>query len=242
VVTGVTIRGNMIINYVDPDQPFRGTVQGIGCFDGMFEDWLIEHNVIVVDTWHGITLRGAVNCTIRNNTICDRNSSRPGPPWIRLDHHKNGTPSRDNVVTCNLSTRYDVSSSEADMSDNLTIRDPRDWVVDYDVLNMRIKDDSPARGGASDGGDIGAYLFVGQLPDDVTAVLTGGEKPMDYAVRDGAAPGSQVSRIGSTVELFDLQGRCRFFATPKIKQMAPGTYILRDAGRARMKSPLIQKR
>lgn len=33
-VRGVVLRRNTIINYVDPEQPFRGTLQGIGCFDG----------------------------------------------------------------------------------------------------------------------------------------------------------------------------------------------------------------
>ena len=58
-VVGLVLRGNTIINYEDPDQPHRGTLQGIGCFDGMFVDWIIENNVIIVDHYHGITLSGA---------------------------------------------------------------------------------------------------------------------------------------------------------------------------------------
>ena len=80
VVKGIVLSGNTIINYEDPDQPHRGTLQGIGCFDGMFEDWVVENNVIMVDHWHGITLSGAKNCRIINNTVVDLNSEKPGPP------------------------------------------------------------------------------------------------------------------------------------------------------------------
>ncbi len=244
-VRGVVLRGNVFINYVDPDQPFRGTVQGIGCFNGMYEDWLIEHNVIVAATYNGIAMRGAVRCTIRNNTVCDRNSSRPGPPWIRIDDHKNGTPSRDNVVTHNLSTRYNVSSSDGELADNLTIRDPRDWFVDYDKLDMRIKLDSRARGGASDGGDIGAYLFAGQLADDATAIRIAEDGRIiedAESGRIGVTRTSELRRIGSTVEVFDLQGRCRYLVAPRVRRAAPGTYVIRNAEREKAKLPLILDR
>ena len=43
-VVGMVLRGNTIINNEDPQQPHRGTLQGIDCFDGMFVDWIIENN------------------------------------------------------------------------------------------------------------------------------------------------------------------------------------------------------
>jgi len=75
-VVGVVLRGNTIINYVDPNQPYRGTLQGIGCFDGTFVDWVIENNVIITDHWHGITLLGARNCLVINNTVLDQENGR----------------------------------------------------------------------------------------------------------------------------------------------------------------------
>ena len=103
-VKGIILRGNTIINYEDPSQPFRGTLQGIGCFDGMFEDWVIENNVVYVDHWHGITLSGAVNCRIVNNTVIDINTDSPGPPWIRISDHKNGSPSSGCLIRNNITT------------------------------------------------------------------------------------------------------------------------------------------
>ena len=71
-VRGIVLRGNTIINFEDPGQPYRGTLQGIGCFDGMFVDWVVENNVVITDHFHGITLSGARNCRIVNNTVIDR--------------------------------------------------------------------------------------------------------------------------------------------------------------------------
>jgi hypothetical protein len=101
-IVGVVLRGNTIINYVDPNQPFRGTLQGIGCFDGTFVDWVFENNVVITDHSHGLTLLGARNCLVINNTVIDRNHTPPGPPWICIGKHKNGTPPVDCVVRNNL--------------------------------------------------------------------------------------------------------------------------------------------
>lgn len=111
VVKGIILRGNTIINFEDPDQPFRGTLQGIGCFDGMFEDWVVERNIVRVDHWHGISLYGAVNTIIRDNTVTDPNGDdNIGPPWIMLREHKNGTPAKDSEVSCNVAPKYIISS------------------------------------------------------------------------------------------------------------------------------------
>jgi len=107
-VYGIVLRGNTIINYEDENQPYRGTLQGIGCFDGMFEDWVIENNVVYVDHWHGITLSGAVNSRIVNNTVVDINSQTPGPSWIRISDHKNGTPSSGCIIRNNLTTALSI--------------------------------------------------------------------------------------------------------------------------------------
>ncbi len=111
VVKGIVLRGNTIINYEDPKQPFRGTLQGIGCFDGMFEDWVVERNIVAVDHWHGISLYGARNTIIRDNIVTDPNGKdNIGPPWIMLREHKNGTPSRDSSVSCNVSPKLIISN------------------------------------------------------------------------------------------------------------------------------------
>jgi parallel beta-helix repeat protein len=113
-VAGIVLRGNTIINFEDPQQPHRGTLQGIGCFDGMFVDWIIENNVVIVDHYHGITLGGARNCRIVNNTVIDPNDNRPGPAAIRIGKHKNGTPSSGCTVRNNLTSALHVQSGQVD--------------------------------------------------------------------------------------------------------------------------------
>ena len=46
MVRNVTLRGNRFLSHTDPAQPLRAAVQGIGCFDGLFENWVIEDNII----------------------------------------------------------------------------------------------------------------------------------------------------------------------------------------------------
>ncbi len=143
VIKGIVLRGNRIINYIDPNQPFRGTLQGIGCFDGFFEDWVIENNEILVDHWHGITLGGARNCRIINNTVVDLNDHSPGPPWIMIGRHKNGSPSSGNLVRNNLATAYSIQAGSAVEDHNGKVREYEKYFRAY-PKDLRLKNGSPA--------------------------------------------------------------------------------------------------
>lgn len=136
----------MKINYTDPDQPFRGTLQGVGCFDGMFEDWVVENNVVITDHWHGISLYGALNCRVVNNTVIDINEVDPGPSWIHVVPHKDGTPSTGCVVRNNLAMSLDVPDPGNTVDHNLEI--DYAWAslyfVDRDGFDLHLTADSPA--------------------------------------------------------------------------------------------------
>lgn len=87
-----TLRGNLFIAQTDPNQPLSAPPQGIGCFDGMYNGWVIENNVIICHTWHGISLYGAINCTIVFNTVVQDPvlpivTNNP-TPWIHIFEHK----------------------------------------------------------------------------------------------------------------------------------------------------------
>ncbi|MDY6933449.1 MAG: choice-of-anchor Q domain-containing protein [Spirochaetota bacterium] len=173
----VVLRGNVIINYEDPNQPFRGPLQGIGCFDGPYINWIVENNIVVVDHWHGISLYGAFNCRVVNNTVVDINNSSPGPSWILINAHKNGTPSEDCVIRNNIATH--VTATDGVVEDhNLVIEynDYTDLFVDFDNLNFRLTPDASAIDAGSaelapsldiegnsrpkgEGYDIGAYEY-----------------------------------------------------------------------------------
>jgi hypothetical protein len=157
-VMGLVLRSNTIINYEDPNQPHRGTLQGIGCFDGTFVDWVVENNVIITDHWHGITLLGARNCLVINNTVLDLNDTRPGPPWIRIGNHKNGTAPVDCVVRNNLATAF-TNAAEVREEKNMIIHDPANFFIDADSFDLHLLPDAPAI-------DAGSYLNTPELDRD----------------------------------------------------------------------------
>ena len=140
-VIGVTLRGNTIINYENPDQPFRGTLQGIGCFDGTFVDWVVENNLVFTDHWHGITLLGARNCRVVNNTVLDQNAEKPGPPWIEIGDHKNGTAPVNSLVRNNLTSS--LNNADGVVEDcNVIIDDPSTLFIDPDSGDFHLQQDS----------------------------------------------------------------------------------------------------
>jgi len=102
VLRNVIIRGNVLIGTTDFSNPLRGNPQGIGCFDGMFDNWTVENNVIITDHYHGISFYGMLNSYIINNTVIDQEPENDINPWIMITDHKNGTPSANCVVANNI--------------------------------------------------------------------------------------------------------------------------------------------
>jgi len=172
----VVLRGNTFINYEDPNQPFRGTLQGIGCFDGPYVDWVVENNLVITDHWHGISLYGAFNSRIVNNTVVDINDTSPGPPWIMVNPHKDGPPSQGCVIRNNIASSFVVTGDtladhnyQLQASDNLFI-DPAAFdyhlradaaeVIDQGSSTLAPEDDLDGVSRPQGGGvDIGAYEY-----------------------------------------------------------------------------------
>ena len=51
----VRICENLIVACERDDLPFRAPMQGIGCFDGPLVDFTVAGNVVLNNTWHGIS-------------------------------------------------------------------------------------------------------------------------------------------------------------------------------------------
>ena len=177
-VVGMVLRGNTIINYEDPDQPHRGTLQGIGCFDGMFVDWIVENNLIVVDHYHGITLGGAHGCRIVNNTVIDPNDRRPGPAALRISKHKRGMTSSDCTVRNNLVSSLQVQGENMTVDHNLIVDDPAVVFVDPAEFDFRLRKGSPA-------------IDAGTADLAPKTDITGTSRPQGKAVDVGAYESSE---------------------------------------------------
>lgn len=203
-VKGIVLRGNVIINYEDPDQPFRGTLQGIGCFDGMFVDWVIENNVILTDHWHGITLLGSKGSRIVNNTVLDLNDQSPGPPWIMIGAHKDGTLPEGNTIRNNLTTDLDVGDGGVTEDHNILLDDPTKFFVDPAAHDLHLLQSSSAVDSGSP--DLAPTLDIEGIPrPQGSAVDIGAYEWHDDSVTGfggmggdaGAGAGGSVSTGGS---------------------------------------------
>gem|GEM_PF-1032243 len=198
-IYGVVLRGNMFFNQTDPNQPHTGALQGIGNFDGFFEDWVVENNLVVTNHWHGITFLGATNCRIVNNTVV-RNpipGGTSGGPWIRIGAHKNGTPSTGNLIRNNLVTQMNNDSGIGTIDFNIVTTDYESHFVDYTGFDFHLKETSSAvDAGTTDQAplidldqnlrsepfDVGCYEFGGEPPDPDTEPPTAPENLIATAI------------------------------------------------------------
>lgn len=175
VIYRVTLRGNVMINTTDSNRPFQGPLQGIGCFDGMFEDWVVESNVIAVKAFHGIAFYGAVNCRLVNNTVLDQVTSGNGDTWMGFFQHKlyagaatqeekDFYTTHDNLAKNNLVHRVQGATTAFGTFESnkiINFADFDDYFVDY-PFDLHLKEGSPAID-AGDNTDAATYDADGHV-------------------------------------------------------------------------------
>jgi Right handed beta helix region len=107
-VVGLVIDRNVIIEwtYARKDHPFRCQLQGIGLFDGFYDDLTITNNLVTTTQFHGISVYGARNAIVANNTVANTNNLTGGDPFLAVVNHKNGTPSSNVIVSNNLAMKF----------------------------------------------------------------------------------------------------------------------------------------
>jgi parallel beta-helix repeat protein len=113
-VEGLVLDGNTIMEWTNTKvSPLRCKLQGIGLFDGFYNNLIIQNNVISISAYHGISVYGAQNAKIINNTVVSASGNPAKSPWLRVFPHKNGTPSTDVMVANNLAMSFGGTSSPA---------------------------------------------------------------------------------------------------------------------------------
>ncbi len=146
ILSNITLRGNIFISCTNPAQPHKGEMQGIGCFNSTntikYGGWIVENNVVVASTIHGITLAGANNCRIVNNTVVKNPLTTGGvTPQTRIDW----AVSSGNTIRNNLSPSWIFSGSyTADHNITLTAANYSTHFVDYPNLDLHLKTGSSA--------------------------------------------------------------------------------------------------
>ena len=152
----VTVRGNKFISRTSSSGNFRCDPHGIGLFDGYYEGWVIENNLVVTDHWHGIAVYGAINCKITNNTVVQNpftseNDAENMKPWIKIEKHKTrSTASTGNLVRNNISAYgIQILNSEATSDSNLTTTSYTTHFTNYAGLDFSLKSTSSAKDAGS---------------------------------------------------------------------------------------------
>lgn len=128
--TGLIVENNSFIEWTGAkDHPLRCSLQGIGLFDGFYEDVTIRNNIVLVSAYHGISVYGGRGVRILNNTVLHVDGKAGlRHPWIMVNDKKNGDPARRVLVENNIATdfRMALRSEKAnfDRRYNATLRYP----------------------------------------------------------------------------------------------------------------------
>jgi parallel beta-helix repeat protein len=106
-VRNLTIDSNTFIEWTgDQSHPLRCGLQGIGLFDGPYDNLTITNNLVSVSAYHGIAVYGARGARIINNTVVHVFGKTAQEPWLGVFDFKSGAPSTDVLVANNVAMRY----------------------------------------------------------------------------------------------------------------------------------------
>ncbi len=180
----VTLRGNTFISRTSPTQAHAANPQGIGCFDGYYEGWVIENNIIASRTSHGIALYGAIDCKVVNNTVVENPFDTPGSstrPWIKIEAHKTRTtPSSANLVRNNISAKpVETVAGSATVDFHQTTTAYSAYFTHPAGFDFSLKPGSPAR-------DVGSGVQA--PPVDITGAPR--SEPFDLGAHELQVPAS----------------------------------------------------
>lgn len=142
--TGIVIRGNKLTNATASRAFLDYDCQGIGLFDGYFDNFVIENNLVVVHHYHGISLYGARNCLVVNNTVVKNPvGSTNMMPWIGVFAHKDGSSGTGNIMSNNLVCDIE-STVGTTQSNNIITTAYTSYFVNYAGFDMHLKTGSNA--------------------------------------------------------------------------------------------------
>jgi parallel beta-helix repeat protein len=120
----VVIDANSIINLNPAEDNIQ---QGISIFDGRWDGVTVTNNLVIGNTWNGISLYGMTNAIIINNTVIP--ARQKFPTWLLVGPGKDKTPSQHVIVRNNMATQIFANCEDQTVDHNLAektieLRDP----------------------------------------------------------------------------------------------------------------------
>jgi len=151
----VLIARNRIVVQSRPDLKFpSGGLQGITAFDGNWKNVTIVNNTAIINAYHAITMGGATNGLIANNTVLNTNPTRNA--WIVVGGTHQGFTSSNVTVRNNIANQIKNTTDAATnlvVDHNLATKDPSAVFTAFDpsqaVFDLHLKIGSPAIGAGS---------------------------------------------------------------------------------------------
>ncbi len=147
LIEKLTLENNIILQWTHAqDNPLKGSVQGIGMFDGFYDDLVIRNNLVVTAHANGISVYGTHRAKIVNNTVIQPEGLLTGYPWLKVTAHKDGRPSEDVVVANNLSMTFSFSVSDQYNvigANNEKVTDVANTFIDFVNFNYHLAKTSP---------------------------------------------------------------------------------------------------
>lgn len=134
----VVLSGNIFVSVSDAASPFPGDFSGINCFDGPYNDWTIENNLIVTAATEGIVIYGASGALVVNNTVLSDSSEVLS--YISLYDGKDDTLSSDCVIQNNITNGVNAVESVS-IDSNLVLPELSTYArhfVDVDNFNYSL--------------------------------------------------------------------------------------------------------
>lgn len=106
-LVGLVIEANRIVEWrPGPRPPQACRLQGIGLFDGPYDDLVVRNNIVLVRHWHGISVAGPRWAQILHNTVAHPDGETGEAPWLAVWNRRDGAPPEETLVAGNLATRF----------------------------------------------------------------------------------------------------------------------------------------
>ncbi|MCK5824922.1 MAG: T9SS type A sorting domain-containing protein [Ichthyobacteriaceae bacterium] len=161
MISNIVVRNNTFKIFDDPVTDFVknnnliGTLlQGIIITDGFADSWIVENNLVVSNKEHGISLYGARNCRVQNNTVVQSalfTDTNAVPKIMLTIQKKTGEKNFDNIIRnniCGVYTPWTYSSTSL-IENNVDIDESnyenyKSYFVDYVGNDFHLKQNSVA--------------------------------------------------------------------------------------------------